>query len=674
MIGPPVNHVSATWLLVPGDRPGQFDRAANSGADEVICDLEDAVAEDRKDEARHHVARWIAEGGSVWVRINACPTPHCEPDLAALADLPGLRGIVVPRAENPEMLASLSRRLRAGTRILALIETAAGVLRAPAIARCPGVSRLAFGPVDFAAEINAAHDDESLLAARSALVLASRTAAKPAPVDGVTSVLDGPEGAARDAARARRMGFRGKLCIDPAQIRAVAGAFMSIEAEVPQAREIIVAADPSVTSADPDCGGRLSDKPAAEEARRVLARPAAVPTSCADVGPGAAALPLAGITVVALEQAVAVPFASRQLADLGARVIKIERPGDGDFARGYDRSVLGQASHFVWLNRGKESVELDVKSATGLEVLAALLGEADVFMQNLAPGAADRLGLGAGQLCEQHPRLICCSVSGYGAGGPYDGKKAYDLLIQCETGLLSVTGTPEEPCKAGISVADIAAGMYAYASVLTALYERERTGRGSCFEVALLDALGEWMSQPYYYTAYGERGLRRTGARHASISPYGPYAARGGQVFLGVQNEREWALLCERVLRRPDLATDERFGTSSDRVAHDEELTAIIETIFESMPPDEVIALLDEAGIANARLRTLAEFAAHPQLEARSRWREVETPAGWIRALLPPVTVPGREPAMGAVPALGQHTAAVLAEFEQSRARPQTRP
>ena len=674
MISPPVNSGSATWLLVSGDRPDQFDRAASCGADEVICDLEDAVAEDRKDEARHQVAQWIADGGSVWVRINACPTPHCELDLAALADLAGLRGIVVPRAENPEVLAALSRRLRAGTGILALIETAAGVLRAPAIARCPGVSRLAFGSIDFAAEMNAAHDDESLMTARSALVLASRTAAKPAPVDDVTPVLDGPAGAARDAARARRMGFRGKLCIHPAQIRAVAGAFMSIEAEVPQAREIITAADPSVTGADPNCGGRLSDKPAVGEARRVLARPAAVPTSYADVGPGAAALPLAGITVVALEQAVAVPFASRQLADLGARVIKIERPGDGDFARGYDRSVLGQASYFVWLNRGKESVELDVKSATGRAVLAALLAEADVFMQNLAPGAADRLGLSADQLREQHPRLICCSVSGYGAGGPYDGKKAYDLLIQCETGLLSVTGTPEAPCKAGISVADIAAGMYAYAGVLTALYERERTGRGSCFEVALLDALGEWMGQPYYYTAYGERALRRTGARHASISPYGPYAARGGQVFLGLQNEREWALLCERVLRRPDLATDERFGTNPDRVAHDDELTAIIETILGSMTPDEVIALLDEVGIANARLRTLAEFAAHPQLEARSRWREVETPAGWIRALLPPVTVPGREPTMGAVPALGQHTDSVLAEFQQTRATPRIHP
>ncbi len=376
-------------------------------------------------------------------------------------------------------------------------------------------------------------------------------------------------------------------------------------------------------------------------------------------------LPLAGITVVALEQAVAAPFATRQLADLGARVIKVERPGAGDFARDYDRTVLGQASHFVWLNRGKESVQLDVKSPAGAEALAALLAGADVFVQNLAPGAAERLGLGAGPLLARHPRLICCSVSGYGPDGPYAGKKAYDLLVQCEAGLLSVTGTPEAPCKAGISVADIAAGMYAYSGVLTALYERERTGRGSSFEVSLLDALGEWMSQPYLYTVYGGQEPRRTGARHASISPYGPYQARGGEVFLGLQNEREWVVLCEQVLGRPDLV--QRFATNPDRLAHDDELTAIIEAALGSMTPDEVVARLDAAGIASARLRTPAEFAAHPQLQARDRWREVATPGGPVRALLPPVTGPGREAAMGAVPALGEHTNSVLAEFLPGR-------
>jgi itaconate CoA-transferase len=376
----------------------------------------------------------------------------------------------------------------------------------------------------------------------------------------------------------------------------------------------------------------------------------------------AAGLPLAGLVVVALEQAVAAPFATRQLADLGARVIKVERPGGGDFARGYDRTVLGQASYFVWLNRGKESVELDVKTPAGQAALAALLARADIFVQNLAPGAAERLGLGADRLLARHPRLICCSVSGYGPDGPYARKKAYDLLVQCEAGLLSVTGTPEAPCKAGISVADIAAGMYAYSGMLTALYERERTGCGSSLEVSLLDALGEWMSQPVYYTVYGEQDARRTGARHASISPYGPYL--GGQVFLGLQNDREWAVLCEQVLGRPDLITDDRFATNPERVMHDDELTPIIEAALGSMAPEEVVARLDAAGIASARLRTPAEFAAHPQLAARDRWREVGTPAGQVRALLPPVTVPGREAAMGAVPAFGQHTDAVLSEFE----------
>jgi itaconate CoA-transferase len=375
--------------------------------------------------------------------------------------------------------------------------------------------------------------------------------------------------------------------------------------------------------------------------------------------------PLDGLLVVALEQAVAAPFATRQLADLGARVIKIERAGAGDFARGYDTSVLGQASYFVWLNRGKESVELDVKSPGGQQALAALLARADVFVQNLAPGAAERLGLDAAGLLARHRRLICCSVSGYGPDGPYAGKKAYDLLVQCEAGLLSVTGTPDVPCKAGISVADIAAGMYAYTGVLTALYERERTGRGSTFTVSLLDALGEWMSQPYLYTVYGGREPRRTGARHASISPYGPYQARGGEVFIGLQNEREWAVLCERVLARSDLITDERFATNPDRVKHDDELTAIIEDVLASMTPDEVVARLDAAGIASARLRTPAEFAAHPQLT--QRWREADTPGGPVRTLLPPVTVPGREAAMGTVPARGQHTEAVLAEFLPER-------
>jgi crotonobetainyl-CoA:carnitine CoA-transferase CaiB-like acyl-CoA transferase len=289
-------------------------------------------------------------------------------------------------------------------------------------------------------------------------------------------------------------------------------------------------------------------------------------------------------------------------------------------------------------------------------------------VQNLAPGAAGRLGLGAEDLRTSHPRLITCSISGYGPDGPYRHKKAYDLLVQCEAGLLSVTGTPDEPAKAGISVADIAAGMYAYSGILAALYERERTGQGTSLDVAMLDALGEWMSQPFYYSVYGGHPARRTGARHASIAPYGPYAAAGGdQVFLGLQNEREWAVLCEKILDRPDLVTDDRFGTNTSRVAHDAELTEIIEDVLAAIPAERLIDALDEAGIASARLRTPAQFAAHPQLLARDRWRDVDSPGGPVRALLPPVSTAGREAAMGAVPALGQHTAAIRAELGVGR-------
>jgi itaconate CoA-transferase len=421
--------------------------------------------------------------------------------------------------------------------------------------------------------------------------------------------------------------------------------------------------DPSQPPAVPARGDDPPPPPAVPARGDDPPPPPAVPAGGEEPTETAGGLPLAGVTVVSLEQAVAAPFATRQLADLGARVIKVERAGSGDFARGYDHAVLGQASYFVWLNRGKESVELDLKSERGQQVLTALLARADVFVQNLAPGAADRLGLSAATLRARHPRLICCSVSGYGPDGPYTGKKAYDLLVQCEAGLVSVTGTPEAPAKAGISVADIAAGMYAYAGVLTALYERERTGDGSTLEVAMLDALGEWMSQPVLFGGYGGPPPQRTGARHASISPYGPYQAADGQVFVGLQNDREWAVLCRDVLHQPELTADPRFAANTDRFAHDAQLTAVIEGALAGLPAEEVVAMLDAAGIANARLRTPAEFAAHPQLAARNRWRDVDTPAGPIRALLPPVTVPGREPAMGRVPALGEHTAAVLAEL-----------
>jgi itaconate CoA-transferase len=386
-------------------------------------------------------------------------------------------------------------------------------------------------------------------------------------------------------------------------------------------------------------------------------------------------LPLTGVTVVALEQAVAAPFATRQLADLGARVIKVERPGAGDFARGYDETVEGMSSYFVWLNRGKESVTLDIKDPGDRAVLDELLAHADVFVQNLLPGAVDRLGLDEQTLRDRHPRLITCSISGYGSAGPYRSKKAYDLLVQCEAGFLSVTGTPETPVKAGISVADISAGMYAYSGVLTALYERERTGEGTSFEVAMLEALGEWVAQPYLYARYGGTPPPRTGARHASIAPYGPYrTGDGAQVFMGVQNEREWAALCADVLGRPDLIEDPRFTRNSRRVENDAELRVLLEAALAGLTAEQVTARLDEVGIANARLRTMAEFAEHPQLAARDRWRDVDSPVGPVRSLLPPVTVRGREAAMGAVPAVGEHTDAIRAEFAPPRPTPPIAP
>jgi itaconate CoA-transferase len=374
--------------------------------------------------------------------------------------------------------------------------------------------------------------------------------------------------------------------------------------------------------------------------------------------------PLHGLTVVAVEQAVAAPFATRQLADLGARVIKVERPGGGDFARGYDTAVRGLSSYLVWLNRGKESVALDLKSPDDRALLDAILARADVFVQNLAPGAAARLGLDETALRPAYPRLVTCALSGYGPDGPYRDKKAYDLLVQCESGLLAVTGTPDEPVKAGIPVADIAAGMYAFSGIVTALYERERTGAGTGIEVAMLDALGEWMSQAYLFTAYSGDPPARNGARHAAISPYGPYrAGDGATLFLGVQNDREWAVLCDRVLGAPRLAADPRFATNPLRVRHDAELTALIEAALAPLTATQVEARLDDMGIANARMRTVGEFASHPQLAARDRWCDVDTPAGPVRALLPPITVRGRKAAMGPVPAAGQHTDAIRAEF-----------
>jgi itaconate CoA-transferase len=375
-------------------------------------------------------------------------------------------------------------------------------------------------------------------------------------------------------------------------------------------------------------------------------------------------LPLEGITIISLEQAVAAPFATRQLADLGARVIKIERPGVGDFARGYDETVKGLSSHFVWLNRSKESLTLDVKQPEAKDILNRLLERADVFVQNLAPGAAERLGFGAARLREHHPRLIVCDVTGYGSSGPYRDKKAYDLLLQCETGLVSITGTPDTPSKVGVSIADIACGMYAYTGILTALYVRERTGEGAAFEISLFEALGEWMGFPAYFTGYGGKQPLRTGASHAAIAPYGSFATGDDEaVFLGIQNEREWARFCTTILKRPEVATDPRFDSNSKRVANGEDLRTIIEDVFQGSTADEIVEQLDAAQIANARMNTVQEFVDHPQLTARERWREVSSPVGPLRALIPPVTMQGVESFMGSIPDVGEHTDAILAEL-----------
>ncbi|MFJ6484589.1 CaiB/BaiF CoA transferase family protein [Streptomyces sp. NPDC091682] len=373
--------------------------------------------------------------------------------------------------------------------------------------------------------------------------------------------------------------------------------------------------------------------------------------------------PLAGLVVVSLEQAVAAPFATRQLADLGARVIKIERPGTGDLARGYDRTVRGMSSHFVWLNRGKESVQLDVRSPEGNRRLRALVDRADVLVQNLAPGAADRLGIGSERLAGERPELITCDISGYGGTGPYRERKAYDLLVQAEAGLLAITGTPDSPSKVGLSIADICAGMYAYSGILTALLERTCTGRGIRLEVSMLEALGEWMGYAEYFTRYGGTAPARTGASHATIAPYGPFPTRDGQsVILGLQNDHEWAAFCETVLGRPHLSDDARFGGNADRVAHRAELDAVVRETTLALSAAELVDRLDGARIAHAGQRTMQEFSDHEQLRARGRWAPFDSPVGELLGLVPPVTVGGRTPGrLRPVPALGEHTDAVLA-------------
>ena len=377
--------------------------------------------------------------------------------------------------------------------------------------------------------------------------------------------------------------------------------------------------------------------------------------------------PLDGITVISLEHAIAAPFCTRQLADLGARVIKVERPGVGDFARAYDTRVRGQASHFVWTNRSKESLTLDLKQPGALAVLHSLLKDADVLVQNLAPGAAARMGLSFEALSPTHPKLIVCDISGYGEDGPYRDKKAYDLLIQSEAGFVSITGTPETPAKAGNSIADIAAGMYAYTNILAALMHRQQTGQGQRIDVSMLESLTEWMGYPLYYAFDGAPPPPRSGASHATIYPYGPFAAGDGKtVMLGLQNEREWKIFCDKVLLQPELAGEARFASNAKRSAARAELSALILQAFASLTAAQVAERLETAGIANAQVNTMEEVWAHPQLKARGRWRQVDTSAGAIPALLPPGSWQHGEPRMDAVPALGQHTDAILSRYGYS--------
>ena len=377
-----------------------------------------------------------------------------------------------------------------------------------------------------------------------------------------------------------------------------------------------------------------------------------------------ASRPLDGITVLSLEHAIAAPYCTRHLADLGARVIKIERPGVGDFARAYDERVRGMASHFVWTNRSKESLTLDLKAPQAAEILDRLVVRADVLVQNLAPGAAARLGLSYEAVSAKNARIVVCDISGYGDDGPYREKKAYDLLIQAEGGFLSVTGSADEPAKAGCSIADIAAGMYALNSVMAGLIQRGRTGRGARYEVSMLECMVEWMGYPLYYAFEGAAPPPRAGAAHATIYPYGPFPTGDGRtVMLGLQNEREWALFCERVLKQPELTADPRFASNAKRSAAREELAAIIAQAFSPLSREAVMARLDAAGIANAGVNAMADIWAHPQLQARGRFAEMGSPVGLLPTLLPPGRTDAYAPRLDPVPDLGQHTDAILAEL-----------
>lgn len=378
-------------------------------------------------------------------------------------------------------------------------------------------------------------------------------------------------------------------------------------------------------------------------------------------------LPLEGIKVISIEQAVAAPFASRQLADLGARVIKIERPDVGDFARGYDQTVNGMSSHFVWINRSKESLTLDMKADSGKEVFKDLLEDADVVIQNLAPGAMDRLGFSNEALHSINDKLIICNISGYGSYGPYVNKKAYDLLIQCESGLLSITGTEEAPSKVGISVADIAAGMYAYSGILSSIIKRSKTGKGEILDISMLESLGEWMGYPLNYSLYGGSEPKRTGAQHATIYPYGPFkTGNDGTVFLAIQNEREWKKFCEDVLQRSDLTTHSLYDTNSKRVKNQESLKKEIEKVLQSEILRNIVDKLEINKIANAQLKNMEQFANHEQLIARNRWINVATPEGIIQSLLPPTAKSEEDIQNKPIPRIGEHSQDILKELNRT--------
>ncbi len=374
--------------------------------------------------------------------------------------------------------------------------------------------------------------------------------------------------------------------------------------------------------------------------------------------------PLEGVTVVALEHVIAGPFCTRQLADLGARVIKIERTGVGDPTRAYDDRVNGLASHFVWTNRSKESITLNLKEDEAKNIVLKLLEKADVLLQNLAPGAAARMGFSYDALKDRFPRLIVCDISGYGADGPYRDKKAYDLLVQAESGLLSITGTPDTPAKAGCSIVDISAGMYAYSNILAALIQRGKTGKGCRIDISMLESMCEWMSFPLYYAYDGASPPPRTGASHATIYPYGPFQAGDGSIIMvGLQNEREWAVFCDKVLEKPELKNDQRFSSSSRRSNAREDLRKIIEDAFSGMSGEQVVARLDEAKIGNSAMNDMAHVWNHKQLAARKRWAEVDTTVGKIKALLPPGMPEDFNPRMDTIPGIGEHTDAILAEL-----------